>query len=443
MIRAAFLFTLIGITVLLAVWFADNPGRVEIEVAGFRIGTKAGVLAFAVIAIAVGAAAAYRLWRFARRSPGRLIEFRHARRRQHGYRALTQGMVAVAAGEAGEAAKFARKANVLLNDPPLTMLLSAQAAQLGGDEDAARRYFEEMLESPDMAFLGVRGLMMQAIRRDDTAEALRLANRAYALRPDTPWVLTRLFDLQAGAGNWGGAAKTLTHAARIGVLDADTGKRRRAVVSLALSEAAAAAGDHKEAYKRARAARELDPDSVPASIAYVRRLAAAGMMRKAAKAAEAAWARSPHPDLCAVHDALGGADEAPLERVKRVQRLYDLRPDADESRLALAEASIAAGLWGEARRHLDAANDGSARHCRLMAALEEQGSNDAEAARQWRGMAASAAPDKAWYCRECAAAAAWTPSCGHCNAFDSLEWRPPPGQLALSDPAPENLPAAS
>jgi len=434
-IRAAVLFVLIGLSIWLAVWFADNPGRVEIEIAGLRIGTKPGVLIAGILIFAVLTAAAYRLWRFVRRTPGQFVQFRHLNRRRKGYRALTQGMVAVAAGDSSEAMRFARKADALLNDPPLTMLLSAQAAQLDGDEDAARHYFEAMLEAPDMAFLGVRGLLMQAIRRNDSKEALRLANRAHALRPNTPWVLSRLFELQAGARQWEAANETLTRAARAGALDAPTSRRRRAVVSLALSGEATAAGDRKEALKRARAAHELDPDSIPAIVVYIERLAAAGRMRKAAKTAETAWTRNPHPALGAAYGALGGDDEAPLDRVKRFQRLYALRPDETESRLALAEASLAAALWGEARRHLEAAatEPPSARHCQLMAALEEQESSDSEAARRWRDKAASAPPEDAWICGDCGYRAdAWTPSCGHCNAFDGLAWRSPPGTAPVS-----------
>ena len=52
----------------------------------------------------------------------------HDSKRRRGYKALSQGMVAVAAGDAGEAARLARRADGLLNDPPLTLLLSAQAA---------------------------------------------------------------------------------------------------------------------------------------------------------------------------------------------------------------------------------------------------------------------------------------------------------------------------
>jgi HemY protein len=199
---------------------------------------------------------------------------------------------------------------------------------------------------------------------------------------------------------------------------------------LALSEAAGAGGDHKQAIKQARAACELDSDLIPALVAHVRHLTAAGQMRKASKTAQAAWARNPHPDLAAAFGALGGPDEAPLGRVKRFQSLYKARPDHIESRLALAEASLAASLWGEARRYLDGIDQPSARHCRLMAALEEQEFSDSEAARRWRDKAAVAPPECVWICGECGSgASAWTPVCGHCNAFDGLTWRVPPGIL--------------
>ena len=64
------------------------------------------------------------------------------------------------------------KADGLLNEPPLTMLLSAQAAQLNGDDGAATGYFEAMLERKETEFLGLRGLLNHALKRDDRVKAL-------------------------------------------------------------------------------------------------------------------------------------------------------------------------------------------------------------------------------------------------------------------------------
>src|ERR687888_327363 len=67
-------------------------------------------------------------------------------------------------GDAVEAQRQAKQAGDLLNDPPLTLLLEAQAAQLGGDEKAATRYFRAMLDHPEASFLGLRGLLMQSLK---------------------------------------------------------------------------------------------------------------------------------------------------------------------------------------------------------------------------------------------------------------------------------------
>jgi HemY protein len=440
MIRVIFLFVLVGLSVWGAIWLADLQGHVRIEALGLIIDTPTlGVLAVAVGVMSLALMVLYRLWRMLGGAPRRIVEYRSANRRQRGYQALTQGMVAVAAGDSREAMRFARKADSLLNEPPLTMLLSAQAAQLDGNEDAAKRYFEAMLSEPDMAFLGVRGLLIQAIRRDDKHEALQLADKARSLRPDTPWVLKQLLDLQVTGRQWDAADQTLRHAMRVGSVDAADGRHGRAALAIESSRNAAANGDNATALKRARQAHDLDPALVPATVAYARCLAESGKTRRAAKVLEAAWSQAPHPDLAAAYGTLAGEDEAPLGRVKRFQRLFNVRSDHFESHLALAEASLAAQLWGEARRHLSlaCAERQPARLSRLMADLEEQENGDLKAARRWLDEATSAPPEHAWYCGACGSVAgAWQAGCDNCGGFATLDWCLPPG-ITLSAGTPE------
>jgi len=52
-----------------------------------------------------------------------------------------------------------------------------------------------MLERPETAFLGLRGLLMQALKAGDRREALELARRAYEERPKTGWAITTLLAL--------------------------------------------------------------------------------------------------------------------------------------------------------------------------------------------------------------------------------------------------------
>ena len=66
-----------------------------------------------------------------------------------------------------------------MGEPPLALLLASQSAQMEGDEEAAQRYFTQMLQSKDTEFLGLRGLFMSAMHRDDTDQALLKIGRAH------------------------------------------------------------------------------------------------------------------------------------------------------------------------------------------------------------------------------------------------------------------------
>ncbi len=440
MTRAMLLFAQIVVLVAAAVALAWRPGRVAIEWGAWRVDASVGFLAFVVAVIIVVAVVISRFWGAIRRAPGHFLESRRMSRRQRGYKALTQGMVAVAAGDVQEARRAARKADALLDEPPLTMLLSAQAAQLGGEETAARRYFEAMLDHPDTAFLGVRGLLMQAIKGGDKAEALLLAERAYKLRPETEWVVDQLFELQVESALWSEANETIATAIRRKTLPAANARRRRAAVLVEHSRLAEAEGDLDTALSRAREAHDLDPGLVPATLALARLFRARDRAARAVRLIEEAWARGPTPELASAYGALI-EDADPLARVKRFQRLFSFRPDHRESHIALAEASLAARLWGEARKHLAGAagTAPTARVCRLMAELEELESGDMAASRQWLARATTAVPDEAWVCSDCGAVAgSWSALCGNCNAFGSLAWQLPPRAMRL--PAPASAP---
>ena len=108
-----------AVVLLIAAWLAEWPGRVIATLPGYRLDlgfavlewpdlyldTSVGVLVLALMGFAISVALAYRFWRFLRRAPRELNLSVKAGRRRRGYQALTQGMVAVAAGEREEAAR--------------------------------------------------------------------------------------------------------------------------------------------------------------------------------------------------------------------------------------------------------------------------------------------------------------------------------------------------
>src|SRR3954465_4538527 len=137
----------VGLAAMLAaVWLAERPGNVTVEWRGWRVDTSAGVLVLSVGVLILLGIALWLLYRWIVGAPSALLEGWGESRRRRGYRELTQGLAAVAAGDGVEAQRHARRAEQLLSEPPLTLLLSAQAAQLNGDRAAATRAVDAMLK---------------------------------------------------------------------------------------------------------------------------------------------------------------------------------------------------------------------------------------------------------------------------------------------------------
>ena len=378
----------------------------------------------------------YELYRWLVVSPKRLRAFRSERKRQRGYRALTRGLVSAAAGDSNNARKAARIAEGLLGEPPLTLLLTAQAAQLDGNEAAAAAAFRDMLSHEETEFLGLRGLLVQAVRKGDSATALGLARRAFEINPDAGWVLSNLIELESSEGNWQGAEKAVESAVRARRLSRAEGLRKRALFGYQRALNARRAGRDREALDLAKQALAKQPEFVPAAVLAAEIQIETGHPRDARRLLARTWSGAPHPDLVRVYVS-AVAPDGPLETVKALEPLVKARPDAPDVHLAMARAALDAKLWGTARSHLDRIDEGaaSAQFYRLRAMLEEAENGEGSVAREWWRRASAAPPDPAWVCANCGTPSPeWHLLCPSCHAADSQEWRVP--RIALESEAP-------
>lgn len=416
-----------------AAFLADHPGRVEIVWRDWQIDTSVGVLLGLAIVAGLALWGALRLLVGIVRMP-RVWRRRLARRRRRrGERAIEAGLIALAAGDADQASPHARHAVRLLPEASLSLLLSAQAAQAGGDRPLAQRLYTAMLERPALTLVGLRGLLGQAVESGDYRAALSLAQQARQVRPDSAWLNRSLLALETRAGNWEAAATTLAAAAKRKLIPADRARHQRGVILHELSLAAERDGDPRRAVRLAAKAQALASD-LPEPVAhYARLLLASGRRRAALKTIEHAWRSAPHPELARLWGELH-AEEAPLGRLRAFERLAAVNPAAPESHIAAAKAALDAALWGEARRHLGLAiaamPAGPTRQlCLLMARLEEGEHGPGVAARDWLDLAAAGAADPDWICAACGAESReWQPLCPACGAFDTLQWRAPTGR---------------
>lgn len=439
----------VAVVIAIAVWLADRPGKVLIEWQGYRIDTSIGILALCVFLFAVAVAGLYTTWRWFRRRPREWSMRRRLNRQDSGLKALSDGLVAIAAGDADTARKQARRAGSMLEHAPMILLLEAQTAQIAGDDVAARQTFEKMLKTPETEFLGLRGLIADALRENDDARALSYARRAYALKPRTPWVLDTMISLHSRAGDWREAQRLVEESQKSKRAAGKTGNGQQAALLTERARAAKAAGQVADAFAQARKANDLDPDLVPAAELVARMVAEDGRTRRARKVLERAWGRTPHPSLMDTYLEFGVESKAPLDRYKAVENITRAVREHPESRLALAEAALDAKLWGEARAQLETLETTrpTVRVFQLRARLAEEDSEDSTTADQWLERAAAADADPQWVCKDCGTVADdWSAVCGNCGSFGTLTWNQPPRihrALVSSVPAPAEVDASA
>ena len=359
---------------------ARAPGQVTFEWQGYHVETTAGVVILALIGLVIVLFVLDRLLVIIGQARRKLSGGGRERRQRRGYEALSRGLVAVAAGDASTAGKQARRAASLLDNRPLTMLLSAQAAQLQGDDRAAADFFGTLRTMEGTQFLGLRGLLNQAMKREDWGQALSLAEEAHRLNPKSEWVVSTLFDLQKQLGRWRDAEATFDEAVKLKLIPEGHIARERAEIVAGQSEM----GDGSERLRLAAKAFKADPSYTPAAVRYVELLLTEGDFGRAASTVERAWEHDPEPELAELYWRARRCDDAG-KKLDAAKRLSKRNPENLESRIVLAAAALEARAWGEARAALApvAGADAVPRVCRLMAALEEGEHGDLAAARTW------------------------------------------------------------
>jgi len=426
------IFVLIIVAAALGLaWLADRPGTVTVEWLGYQIETSAFVATLAIVALVAAFILAFALLRYLWTRPAAVTAYVRERRRQQGFEALSRGLLAIGVGDRSQAQRYAGIAGRALPREPLTALLKAQAAQLKGDQAAARRAFQSMLERPETQLLGVRGLFLEAKRADDTDAARTLAEQAVQRNPKLAWGVNALFDIQARAGDWEGALNTLAIARQNGHVDNDTANRRRAVL-LTAEAREAEAFDPDRALTLANEALRLAPSLVPAAELAGRIFASKGESRAASRQIVRTWKLSPHPDL-AVAYAFAQPGLSPRDRLKRAKYLAGLTPDNIEGHIAVADAAIDAHEWQEARDALAPylEDHPSARVCTLMARIEG-GEGDKGREREWLARAVRAPRDRAWIA-DGYVSDRWLPVSPVTGAVDAFEWKAPVDAIGRGD----------
>lgn len=413
----------------------ESEGGVQVTVLGteYSFGPLQSVIAVGLLIIAVWllikvVSLLVATWHFLNGDETALSRYFDRNRERKGYDALAEGLMALASGEGRVAMAKAAKADKYLDKPALTNLLTAQAAELAGDRRKAEETYRKLVEDESTRFVGVRGIMKQKLADGDTETALKLAEKAFALKPKHEETGDVLLKLQAEKEDWSGARQTLSAKLKNGQLPRDVHKRRDAVLALSEAKDVIADGKSIEAREAAIEANKMSPDLVPAAVMAAHGYVEQGKPRYATRVLTKAWSVHPHPDLAAAFAAIE-PDEKPEARIKRFNALVKSQPDHPETKMLLSELHIANEDFPQARRALGdlVESDPTARSVTLMAAIERgEGASDT-IVKGWLARALTVSRGPQWICENCHHIhAEWHPICENCKSFDTLEWKTPP-----------------
>ncbi|MEL6207701.1 MAG: heme biosynthesis HemY N-terminal domain-containing protein [Pseudomonadota bacterium] len=346
-------------------------------------------------------------------------------RERRGYEALTEAMLALASGEAKQAVAKARKAEGYLRKPELTNLITAQAAELNGDRARAEATYKKLLSNSRTRFVGIRGIMNQKLAEGDTDTAMKLAEKAFALKPKHQEVQDSLLKLQAEKHDWTGARQTLGAKLKQGALPRDLHRRRDAILAVSQAKDLLEEGKTAEARKAAIEANRLSPDLVPAAVMAARSFIEMAEGNKAARVLKKAWTAQPHPELATAFAEIV-PDESPADRVKRFEPLLRIHPDDAETKMLRAELLISSEDFPAARRAMGdlASEDPTTRALAIMAAIARGEGEDESVVRGYLARAVSAPRGPQWVCEISGhVEPVWVPISSKSGGFDTLVWR--------------------
>lgn len=387
MIRLVVYVAILAALVAGAVWFASDPGAVVVMWRGWRLDTSVGILMMLIAALVIVVLAVVKIISMVRGTARSFNSARRERRVKRGLEALGDGFAAAHAGDGPRARKLAKDAVALLDDNPATRVLSSQAAATSNDAPAARAAATQLLERSETELAGLRELAVRAANEGDVEGAIAFSRRALDRKDAPRWALDMMLDMEIARGRWAEALAALDSKHGRALYPADAQRKLKARLLARHADQLLNQGDSAAAADAARKAVEAGAGGYTVGV-LARALAAQGKAKKAAAEIEKAWPAHAGAELLTPYRLLVPG-EAPLAYAKRVEKLVANAPDHAESRLALAEASIGAELWGQARNRLmpllgdEVTEPIRARAAVLMAEIESAERGDTAASIAW------------------------------------------------------------
>ncbi len=414
MIRKIFATAFLIALIAGAVWLADNQGNVSLIWLGYEIQTSVAVLLGAAsIVFVILALGLYFLLTLAH-FPLHWRDRHRLKRQQQGIDYAGKALLALASQQGDLAESFAKKAHGLLSEHSLTLLLQAQAAQLQQNTAATTRFYTEMTKRPETTALGMRGLITNARKTNDTNTTQKLITDFYYAHPENVWATENFVQEIVKQKNWDAAEQAITNTLTKKILPRAVAQQ--ALQGVLLEKSRLLSGS--EALALLERAFNLDKKNIPTVIEFAHALLPTQEAR-ARTLLYKTWKKNPHPALATAFQASVEMLE-PFAAYKHIKYFTAPHVKNINSLLLLAAAEFSLGILGRAtdfaEKSLKITPNRTA--YTLLQKMAEQGNKPKNITEKYALEAQQAAPLHDWTCHACGNhPVTWHAVCDSCDGF--------------------------
>ena len=394
-VKSFFFIVVLFVVGVLAQMSASESGFMTLYLQGYAFTMSSTAFVWAAAALLILAFIGGRIWEFLKEVPFALERKRKQKKVYQGMDTVLKGLEAVEAGEFSQAAKLAKKAQKLLPAHGLTTVLQAEAAALTGKESEAQQQYLLLSNQKSGNFIGLKGLLDQALSEKDWAKVYALTTQAYKQKPKNAWLMEILFEAQMRSGHFDEALKFLPVIRRKGDHVLEKLDFYEASMNLQKAEAVEAESS-KKALKYVEAGLKVCPQHFPLFQKKLTFLKNSKTKDATEKALFDFWRATYSIKIVDMwYDTV--KDQPAKKILKKAERFAQETQDRPEGLYAQAKVFLAQEMWKEAREVLTKAisRESTKEVFLLMGELDDTVAPKTKADYEWLQKALNANP-AAW-----------------------------------------------
>ena len=424
MLRFLYIFFQFLILLIIVSWAIQYSKSVSFVFRDITITTSTSVLIISLLIVIIICLLVQRFIFFLKQSKQKYKFYRERLVFDKGHNAFVQGMVALANRDFKKVIFESKNANKYLKDKSLSLLLTSETMKIEKKFDQLNDIYEEMLNSPNMKLLGLRGLMEQNLRAQDYHHAFLYGEKLFHLNPKIDKLYETLINIIGKTNNWQKLIYLSNQSLKYKIIDKKTYVENKSIAYFEIAKIKHKSFEQESIGLMEKALR-LKENFAPFVNFYIQLLINANRLEKAKKVLKKTWSAFPHPHLKQHIQVLAKALK--ISYLELAKHIISNAKDNYETHILLAECYIEKQNWEDARNQIKYLLDHKPPKeiCLLMAKIEESDSGDPQKINAWISRSNFGKLSKIWICHISGRSQIQWTSVSKDGYFNSLEWKYP------------------